>query len=290
MYPPALLKNSQLPIHHSALSGFDIVADFNAMMPFFFLNSPGTIQPNQFDFEYVLVHELTHGLGFLSGQISWYTFYPQYVNSYNVFEPQVTIDNNQVSGYTPFYIFDSFLYNKVTGKFLLEDFRTTHDEFVPGQALMDFFTGYATSKAYPRANGAYLAVTTGDIVFNSKYVVDGTGVPVYCPNIYLYGSSVSHLDYSPYAKSPDFLMTYSIGTYQGVRLDDAIARNQGLGQSFGVYGPGILNILKSMGWGSPYTSTSNGLVGTFTKDSSSGVVRNGVGFMVLVGLIVSCLL
>jgi len=59
MYPPALLKNTNIPLHHSALSGFDISADFNSAMPFWFSSGNQSMKSTDYDFEYVLIHELT---------------------------------------------------------------------------------------------------------------------------------------------------------------------------------------------------------------------------------------
>jgi len=209
---------------------------------------------------------MQHGLGFLSGQVSWYTFYPQYVNSYNVFEPQIIFDNGKVARYAPVYVFDTFLVNNQTSKFLFADIQASHNDFIPGSAVQDFFNSYPTTKSYTRANAIYNAVVSGGIIFQAKGIM---GIPLYCPKSYIYGSSISHLDYSNYANSPDFSMTYNIGVYRGKTIDSVIKLNAKMGESYGVYGPAVLNIMKSLGWGSAFESDSNGLVGTFVKDSST---------------------
>jgi len=66
LYPQALVKQFQLP-SHPEFAPFDIVADFNSLVPFWFEGDP-PITKNQIGFLELVLHELMHGLGFTS---SW---------------------------------------------------------------------------------------------------------------------------------------------------------------------------------------------------------------------------
>src|SRR5688572_24015139 len=58
LYPQPLVKQFQFE-KHAKFFEFDIFAEFNAFMPFWFEGDP-EIQPLQVDFKSVVVHELIH--------------------------------------------------------------------------------------------------------------------------------------------------------------------------------------------------------------------------------------
>ncbi|CAG8822245.1 18489_t:CDS:2, partial [Racocetra persica] len=77
LYAQSLAKQFQLEVHPE-YSPIDILADFNSDFPFWFEGDP-PIQPNQIGFEELVLHELTHGLGFLS---SWSNDYLEESSSF----------------------------------------------------------------------------------------------------------------------------------------------------------------------------------------------------------------
>ncbi len=70
LVPQALFK--QIPKNATyQLGNFDITADFNSEFSFWFAADETVINASQVDLEAVIVHELTHGLGFLSNLNDW---------------------------------------------------------------------------------------------------------------------------------------------------------------------------------------------------------------------------
>jgi hypothetical protein len=70
LYPQALVKqlNKKTMLNYAA---FDVFAEFNADSNFWFPNDTTPIAPNQYDFEFVVAHEITHGLGFNTRFTAW---------------------------------------------------------------------------------------------------------------------------------------------------------------------------------------------------------------------------
>src|SRR6185369_7868264 len=68
IYPQALVKQLNRQDHPEFL-GYDILALFNSEANYWFeeYDKGGKIGQDQFDFLFVVVHELIHGLGFTTG-------------------------------------------------------------------------------------------------------------------------------------------------------------------------------------------------------------------------------
>ncbi|KAJ3175937.1 hypothetical protein HDU87_005601 [Geranomyces variabilis] len=258
LYPQALVKQ----LHHDApleYASFDILADFNAdIKTWWFKDSPTPIVANQTDFDFVITHELTHGLGWDTSLLSF---------------DQVFTD---VASKTTPYVAPSMYFHGSTGKPVADawTFLTSFDALIKdnnGRAVTDYLTPVqAWWGSAPPSDGDEPNVLTSII---SQFEASGTPFSaaaalaktiIAAPrslkvntNTSLFtvddgkntgfssGSSITHLDYTRYENTPDFLMLPYDNDGRGVPLMDLVKKNGGTG----VYGPETLQVMANMGWG-----------------------------------------
>ncbi|KAL2915841.1 hypothetical protein HK105_204542 [Polyrhizophydium stewartii] len=253
-YPQALIKQMQ-PDHSLQFNQYDIVAEFNADFPFFFRNSNRTILANETDFEFVVCHELTHGLGFDTAWASYYTVYSGMTRDSSYLAPLVylrgsNLNSAVVTSFEPINIWDMYVQRSADSQALSALARTITSFGGVGTELPKFLSGFEASGApYRAGRDVFSAVTAGSraIAFKPK-----SGDLVYLQTkggLYQPGSSIAHVDYDTYWTSPDFLMIPAVQNLTGSSLDDIIKSNtKGVGLDGGIYGPGTKNIMASIGW------------------------------------------
>ncbi|RHZ84977.1 hypothetical protein Glove_74g268 [Diversispora epigaea] len=88
LYPQSLVKQFELSTHPE-YSKNDIIASFNSDVSYWFAEDSTPINETQFDFLYVMLHELHHGLGFSS---AWDEYFTGYVTPLLANDPIKEID------------------------------------------------------------------------------------------------------------------------------------------------------------------------------------------------------
>lgn len=112
LYPQALLKQFQLkktPEWNPA----DILAEFNADADFWF---PGDGKPKeqQYDFSYVVTHEIVHALAFASA------FRTHLGHPFLTPIPDLSSSRNTLTRWIPPFVFDTFIVNSQSGERLID--------------------------------------------------------------------------------------------------------------------------------------------------------------------------
>ncbi|CAG8556041.1 1198_t:CDS:2 [Paraglomus brasilianum] len=244
-FPQSLVKqiNSQ---NHPQFSQFDILAMFNSVANFWFEDDNVPIRQDQSDFSFVILHELVHGLGFTS---SW----DDYINQV---PEALTPDVSPVSGGagTSFqfaeFAFDKFMVLTSTGQ-KMSDITDQLNGFSNGAGaqirdINAFASAFVTSPQYQVAKNTFkFAITKGAMSFlpQGETNINNAVTLETSLNPYQQGSSISHVDFATFSKTPDFLMRFLAD--RGVSLGDAIVKNGNF--SGGAVGPKLLKVLESLG-------------------------------------------
>ena len=178
------------PLNDTTEADINVVVNSTANWNF---ATEGTVPRNRIDLSSVILHELGHGLGFLSSVDS-------------------TSDTTVSIGFDKRYIiYDLFL------------------ETPPGRSLVD-------ATQFPSPSEELLAAVIDRLEFAGDTAVALNGgelVPLYAPETFDIGSSVSHLDEGVYpAGTEDALMTPSIASGEAIRKP----------------GPVTLGVLYDLGW------------------------------------------
>ncbi|KAH6588991.1 hypothetical protein BASA50_010347 [Batrachochytrium salamandrivorans] len=235
-YPQALVK--QLPRDHVLeFNPYDIIAEFNTDYSFYFRTSNRPILPTESDFEFVVCHELTHGLGFDTAWASYFSVYQGLTQDSSYLAPLVYTPANK---------------DRAELKKLAKIISSYPKVNVP---LQNFISGFQLSGTpYNAAREVFSTVTAGtrSIYFKPK----GNSKPVFLQtkqDVFQPGSSISHVDYEQYWSTADFLMIPAVQNLTGYTLDDIInANTRSSGLNGGIYGPGTQSIMEAIGW--PLTS------------------------------------
>lgn len=206
-----------------------------------------------------MLHELVHGLGFLS---SWtddlYQRFEPYVDNLIPFltpmllippEQLTTIEQNEDSdeGNQPFWGFvecplDKFMvYHSVPMPIITNLLNNWGDANVLYNTIYDMVNAWVDSDLHLYAQSAYHGSTTPqDIVIalpnrNNTVLMETSLVP------FADGSTLSHVDYTSYHNTADYLMTYT--TKPGVAVS-------AMKEQFrtGPLGPELLQVLASLGY------------------------------------------
>ncbi|NND34876.1 MAG: hypothetical protein HKN76_19980 [Saprospiraceae bacterium] len=159
----------------------DIIAQFNSTVVWYY-GTDGNTPPNQIDFVTVALHEICHGLGFASSAASDNTAVGTFIGrSFTIDDEKVLLPTN----------FDIKLEN----------------------------AGGTKVTAFPNYSLALLNVLRSGAVYfdgtKARAANGGNRVPLYAPDTYDQGSSISHLAES-YNGSPHALMTYSLPAAESI--------------------------------------------------------------------------
>ncbi|RKP27482.1 hypothetical protein SYNPS1DRAFT_20998 [Syncephalis pseudoplumigaleata] len=251
VYPQSLVK--QMPSKtHPSYDKYDISAQFNANASFWF-DGDGPIKPSQSDFLFVAVHELIHGLGFTT---SW----SEYINQ----EPTALTPNplpeTAVNDPSAPFQFSGFFENAFD-RYLVElpsltpipqiTDKLNHFDQGIGKVYkdqLDFMDALTRAPEYKLAQYMLnISVTPGMLGFMPKGGKTQEDVIVLETSLsqgFVRASSISHVSYNLYTKSPDFLMRYLQDP--GTLLKDDIA--EGGNYVGGAVGPKLLTILETLGY------------------------------------------
>ncbi len=274
-YPQALVK--QLSDTDLIWEGEDITIKFNSDVPnrqeykrqnlrrFWFKDDKKPIQPPQFDFEYVALHELMHGLGLMT---LWTTEMTKFTNAKKILTPsfEISIHNyangtkEQVfSGFRPPHIYDRFIVNAKTGQPVFKSFQVLSQNKLTHDMPMKKFEEVLHSKeVHQETSSMYQMTTTPDAIEirlpkltdNQARAFKKAGVSMSSDpmSIKLHtrykefreGSTLSHFDQDAYKGQADFLMRPE--AQSGVRLLGITPKDK-----FPV-GPGTMRLLQAIGY------------------------------------------
>lgn len=205
-FPQALLKQ----INPATLyTGPDISARFNSDFNFYFKSSGQPITSDQYDFEYVACHEITHGLGFIDDFKSTFSDNPNptfLIPSFYVDSATGTLFEGWVLPNT----FNTLMYDSNKKKQMFSYYKSITQGYTNNGAEVSLLdTQFQKSKiAYGASKSNFLASESTKLIIHSNF--NSTPIILYSPGVFLEGSSISHTDYTTYRKSPDFLMLYTI--------------------------------------------------------------------------------
>ncbi|KAI3646020.1 hypothetical protein MP228_008948 [Amoeboaphelidium protococcarum] len=248
MYPQALVRQvlPRRSTDASLYGQYDIQMSFNSFnVKWHFYDDGDRIDRNAYDFEYVALHEFTHGLGFYS--LINVRLYSDTAISVQEFGNVGTAPSNS------FYqtIFDHYLAQiqggsaqSSLGQEVTVSQWTSFDD-----AQVDLVNNRNVLQQFARTpGGTIFNYVPSSSIFDSlalpkRVLVDGSAAVLYTPRNFQNGSSVTHLDQNLYIDSRDFLMTPRI--IMGVRLDQLLTQRGLQDVSFG---PRVLRILSSMGY------------------------------------------
>ncbi|OBZ91589.1 Uncharacterized protein PB7E8.01 [Choanephora cucurbitarum] len=227
LYPQALLKQFTNLAVKPNWAEYDMNVQLNSKINWYFVNDSQDIQSDQVDLFLNVIHEIIHGLGFMT---SWSD------NLYSRLQPLITdglnrfvtpislakISNNDImknsEANMPFwgfaeYAFDKLLYfvdsNNSTKP--LSSITTSLNSFANSNtsfnSLLDFANSWYKSGEYKTASDVYTKAVTG---FDILAMVNNE--PVFYLETFLNpfssGSSLCHVDHAKYASSAEYLMVY----------------------------------------------------------------------------------
>lgn len=239
-YPQALVKQLGIP-SRIQFSDYDVLANFNSRANLYFKDD-GSINSDQFDFEYIVTHEFIHGLGFFS----YWANYDYDVDLLTPFPEFLYNSDGQYINFTRFVesAFDRYMLLTEPGKpsQRMTQFVSEFNSILPigtNLTTSEFFDKFQRSSAFDLgkrlAKDAVTPLTMSFVTSDNTRVLLETKI-----NPYAQGSSISHVDTS-YNDGPDFLMEYSMTP--GITLDKLITKNSGTS----VIGPNLTNILVTLG-------------------------------------------
>ncbi|CAB4445449.1 unnamed protein product [Rhizophagus irregularis] len=260
-YPQALAKQFLLQ-PEPQWGPFDIQAFFNAEADLFFDGDTTPITPNQFDFRYIILHELIHGLGFASG---WNSYFSSDNGNNAValtpdpgFLEQLTGLNDPVT-FTGFEetAFDKYMVNakiKTQSPKRMTDyadkinsFAKIGTKFPSVQALL---TSFQRSESFLTSNDLIIdSQTTKTFAFQPKSAKTTDDLIFLETNInpFQQGSSISHVDIVSFNNNSDFLEVFN--AKRGQSLDQILAS---VGGTYPI-GPKLQSVLETLG----YTTANN---------------------------------
>jgi len=172
-------------------SSYDIIARFSTVFPNWYFGTDGNTPANDYDFKTVVMHELGHGLGFFGSMF---------------------VDNNTGTGSygfgipNPVYpaIYDR-LHSSSDGKSILKDNKYPNFSMELGDALLSGTLNAKGPRIKKATNGKgaeMFTVLDSDIFGNIPGLTD----------VWLPGSSYSHVDFLTYFGGPDGLMVPFLST------------------------------------------------------------------------------
>ncbi|CAO3620784.1 unnamed protein product [Mucor hiemalis] len=262
MYPQPLLKQFTDLTTKPTWTKYDINAQFNSLVNWYFINDQQSIGENQTDFLRNVLHELIHGLGFIT---SWsddvYRAITPLFTTQIKLKPFITpillasTNNEQLlNGYSnplPFwgfveFPFDKFInYKTSSGAFYpfskitrqLNEFSNSNATF---RNLIDLANSWYNSDAYSQASIIYgRSISSLDILAvlgDDQYLWLESSV-----NPYSTGSSLCHVDQSSYLNSKEYLMVYLANHGVGISQLNQLYPT-------GPIGPTLQNVMGTLGY------------------------------------------
>jgi len=246
LYPQPLVKQmDDIGIYLST----DITADFNSDYSFYF-SGDDIIEDGQIDFEYVVIHELIHGLGFATAFQKYFSLVAKVIDDQDFLSPGLSLINNTyVSNWRSIQIFDKNVVS-TENNISFNDYNKDIVQFSSPAGLLsplEYHNQFVRSEKPYQAAKHLLDVAsnkTGSIVFHTS---EGDDIVLYTKNKeFLQGTSIAHLS-DDYKYTPDFIMISDVSPLQGRTLN-SMYWEYGNNNPYGAIGPSVLKILKEIGW------------------------------------------
>ncbi|CAG8511238.1 10279_t:CDS:2 [Funneliformis caledonium] len=259
-YPQALVKQMQLTSQMAGYADSDIKAHFNSLQDWYFPDDTGSIKEGQHELLYTVLHELIHGLGFLS---SWKNHIDlQLQTTTRGLTPFVVTGSNVPPGlpdgsfeFTGFYetIFDKFIVMNHDDD--RDDLSTLTDELNQFSGrnkqftqLSSFYNELQNSSQFDAAKEALsLSTIRNSLIFlpkGSTNIRDDGLILETSLNTFIPGTSIVHADLATYSTDSDFLMTYT--GLKGVPMNEIIRKSGN--RTGNAIGPKLLGVLNSIGY------------------------------------------
>ncbi|KAJ3317989.1 hypothetical protein HDV06_001021 [Boothiomyces sp. JEL0866] len=227
MYPQALVRQNT---DNLKIVNYDIIARFNSDFDWFFPTSGNTMQGHEFDFEFVAIHEITHGLGFGSSLKE----YNSADNIKYLAPPLLFVNNNSFDGFQAISSFDSRIQ---LGNFSFQNLSSQLQKFKEQSDNYSVVLSQFESSPFLTIGLDFLQFATSPGL--TFHTMDNQLIPLVSSSPYVQSTSLSHITPENF-QSADFLMVPSFPS--GVPLQYFI-------EKYGnVYGPKTISILTSIGW------------------------------------------
>jgi len=264
LYPQALFK--QLNIVSKGIpdyAEYDITAEFNSDVNWYFDQNDDRIDDEQHDFVYVAIHELIHGLGFIS---SWRDLFEDMQLKY--LAPRLITatkgNENVIMGWQHMQIFDKYIQIHKSGAYLKERGKAImkygNDNEIVSQ--LDWIEGFHKSQSGQIAQEVYDIATSGKRVFSVTSIDNDFTTYLHTfKGKFVAGTCIGHLDDDEYTNKPDFLLRPFVR--KGEDIDDLIEKGSFSYMSeeekskkdlWGktAFGPHLISILEMIGWSTKY--------------------------------------
>ncbi|ORY02117.1 hypothetical protein K493DRAFT_277530 [Basidiobolus meristosporus CBS 931.73] len=247
MYPQALLKQMKLK-EHPQYSSSDINAFFNSDANFWFMDDGHFINRDQNDFLYAITHELFHGLGVTTNWIQYFTPYSQGFTPFPRFSKRE--DGKLVFHGFIEAAFDRYLVEAHTSRSISHYTKALNSFVPPGTVFQnetEFMRAFNQSRQSTVASHFHkLATTKNAITFRvgkkaskADDIVLETSLNPFIP-----GSGITHLDYTTYSNTSDFLMRFTQLFGENLLTDVDIG-----GQYVaGPIGPRLTTMMRTLGY------------------------------------------
>ncbi|KAG4085697.1 hypothetical protein H8356DRAFT_1738594 [Neocallimastix lanati (nom. inval.)] len=251
LYPQPLVKQMD---DVGVYLATDITSDFNSDYSFYFSGDP-VIEDGQIDFEYVVIHELIHGMGFATGFQKYFSLVAKVIDDQDFLSPGLSLINNTyVSNWRSIQIFDKSVVSTVNNVSLntynndIMKFTSTSGLVSPLQYHNEFIRSVGPYKAAKRVLEV-ASNKTGSLVFQTS---KGDRINLYTKeNEFLQGTSIAHLS-DEFKYSSDFIMISDVSPLQGKTIsmmyDEYGKDKNGKRHEYGAIGPSVLKILNEIGW------------------------------------------
>ncbi|KAG4099894.1 hypothetical protein H8356DRAFT_1037378 [Neocallimastix lanati (nom. inval.)] len=251
LYPQPLVKQmDDIGIYLAT----DITSDFNSDYSFYFSGDP-VIEDGQIDFEYVVIHELIHGLGFATAFQKYFSLVAKVIDDQDFLTPGLSLINNTyVSNWRSIQIFDKNVVSTQNNVSL----NTYNNIIMKFSSTLGLVSPLQYHNEFIRSVGPYQAAKhvlevasnkTGSLVFQTS---NGDRINLYTKDKeFLQGTSIAHLS-DEYKFSPDFIMISDVSPLQGKTLSMMYEQygkdKNGKRHEYGAIGPNVLKILQELGW------------------------------------------
>ncbi|CAJ0840512.1 14906_t:CDS:2 [Entrophospora sp. SA101] len=254
LYPQALVKQFQFD-SHPEFSSADIVAQFNSKSPFWFEGDP-PIRKDQIGFQELVLHELLHGLGFISSLDDYIHPVPKIITP-EIVGLKYTSDGVDTKSPIKFkgfieMAFDKYIVFLSDGKLLSNTTAQINQLFTGSGDTTSFANLDAFIKAFSTTPQFKIGQKMLDVVTKEKTLgflphdkssVKDSVILETSLKPFQHASSISHVDYKTYTNTSEFLMTFL--QESGRTLNDSIAIGGNL--NAGAIGPQTLSILETLG-------------------------------------------
>ncbi|CAG8602977.1 7673_t:CDS:1 [Rhizophagus irregularis] len=218
LYPQSLYKQLSLPNNHPQMGPDDITAMFNSNMNYWFEGDPTPMSERQVDLLYVVIHELTHGLGFTN---SW----NDYLNM-QILTPiigQISTGSGPLQAQFVEFVFDKSVVLLPSGQPVTSLADQLNQFQINAEGTeQDFMNSFSKSPQFSIAKDMYNRaenhgtmgfVLSSNIQPNTQLTTDQIQNDIILLetslNPFQPSSSIGHVDFQTYKNTSDFLMMFT---------------------------------------------------------------------------------